>query len=172
MESANEPITVIITRQVRPGSEAAFEDAIQKFAPKSVGFPGHLGVHMLRPPQGGHEYEAVLKFHSQADWAAFQSGEEYLRFLADIRPLLAAEPAVESLCGLESWFTPVSWSVTRVPPRWKMAIVTWVGVCVTVDVVSLLMGQVAAGWPWAAGFLVANALVVAALTWAVMPAVS
>src|SRR5438132_1759297 len=53
MDQANEAVTVIITRVVRPGSEAAFEDALRAFIPKSIAFPGHLGVHMLRPTPGG-----------------------------------------------------------------------------------------------------------------------
>src|SRR5262245_17726769 len=68
MDQANEAVTVIITRVVRAGSEAAFENALRAFIPKSIAFPGHLGVHMLRPPPGGHEYGAVVKFRTHKEW--------------------------------------------------------------------------------------------------------
>src|SRR5438309_2711337 len=118
MANANEPVTVIITRIVRAGSESAFEDAVKAFIPKALAFPGHLGVHMLRPPPGEQDYGAVLKFRSQSDWGAFLQSPEYLGFLAEIEPYLERPQGVETLCGLESWFTPMGERVTRVPPRW------------------------------------------------------
>jgi antibiotic biosynthesis monooxygenase (ABM) superfamily enzyme len=107
MRSPNEPVTVILTRLVREGSEAPFEDAVKAFIPKALAFPGHLGVHMLRPAPGEQDYGAVLKFRAQQDWAAFQQSAVYLSFLAEIEPFLEAPPGVETLCGLESWFTPL-----------------------------------------------------------------
>lgn len=88
MAIANEPVSVIITRVVREGSEGAFEDAIKAFIPKSLAFPGHLGVHMLRPPAGERDYAAVIKFRSEREWDAFRRSPEYLAFLAEIEPLL------------------------------------------------------------------------------------
>jgi antibiotic biosynthesis monooxygenase (ABM) superfamily enzyme len=169
MGNANEPVTVIITRLVRQGSEAAFEDAVKTFIPKALAFPGHLGVHMLRPPPGERDYGAVLKFRSQSDWDAFRQSPEYLAFLAEIEPYLERPQGVERLCGLESWFTPIGERVTRVPPRWKMALVTWIGVCLMVYLVNTILSWLAAEWPAWLLFLVANVLVVAGLTWATMP---
>jgi len=170
--TAKAPVTVVITRTVREGSEEAFEAAVRAWIPRALAFPGHLGVHMIRPPHGGREYGAVLTFRSQADWAAFQRSPEYLHFLADVQQYLAGEPAVETLSGLESWFTPPGDSVVRVPPRWKMAVVTWLGVCLAVYAVGLAMSRLASDWPPLPAFLAANALVVAALTWVVMPVLS
>jgi antibiotic biosynthesis monooxygenase (ABM) superfamily enzyme len=98
--NVNEPVTVIITRLVRGGSEAAFEDAVRAFIPKSLAFPGHLGVHMLRPPPGEREFGAVLKFRAQQDWAAFRNSHAYLSFLARIEPYLESPQGVETLPGL------------------------------------------------------------------------
>src|SRR3954452_13441993 len=117
MEDVNEPITVIITRLVRVGSESAFEDAVKAFIPKALAFPGHLGVHMLRPAPGERSYGAVLKFRCQQDWNAFRQSTEYLTFLTAIRPFLEGPQHEDTLCGLESWFTPMGQRVARVPPR-------------------------------------------------------
>lgn len=59
--------------------------------------------------------------------------------------------------------------VTRVPPRWKMASVTWIGVCLTVYAVNALLSQFAPQCSWWVRFFLSNTLVVAGLTWAVMP---
>ena len=169
MGSEDEPVTVIITRLVREGSSAAFEDAVKAFIPKSLAFPGHMGVHMLRPPPGEREYGAVLKFRAQQDWAAFRHSPEYLSFLAAIEPYLAEPQGVETLCGLESWFTPIGARIAQVPPRWKMASVTWIGVCLTVFVVNVVLSPLTPAWPGWLFFLLSNAVIVVGLTWAVMP---
>jgi len=172
MDSAAEPVSVIISRKVRAGSEAAFEATVKDWIPKATAFPGHLGVSMLRPPPGGKEYGAILKFRSQADWEAFQHWPDYLQFLAGVEPMLESVPDVQSLSGLESWFTPLGAQVTRVPPRWKQFAVTWLGVCVMGLALAYLYAPLTAGLPWAVSFLIGNAIAVSGLTWVVMPALS
>lgn len=167
-----EPVTVIITRTLRAGREAAFEEAVRVWIRKALTYPGYLGVHMLRPAPGGQEYGAVLKFATQSDWDSFQASPGYLAFLADIQEHLASASKVETVTGLESWFTAPGAHVVRVPPRWKMAVVTWLGVNLTALVLPFVFQPVLARLPRALGFLTLNACVVAGLTWAVMPALS
>lgn len=160
------PVTVVITRVPRAGCEEAFEAAVREWVPRTREFPGHMGVLVLRPAHGGREYGAVMRFRSHRDWAAFQEWPDYLQFLAGLRPLLESDPEVRAVPGLEFWFTPAAGAKV---PRWKMAVVTWVGVCLVVLCVSQLLAPLAGVWPWLIGFLVGNALVVAGLTWIVMP---
>jgi hypothetical protein len=162
----------MITRLIREGSNAAFEDAVKAFIPTSLAFPGHMGVHMLRPPPGENVYGAVLTFRAKEDWTAFQRSPQYLTFLAAIEPLLAEPQGIDALCGLESWFTPIGARITRVPPRWKMALVTWVGVCLTVLTVNAVLSPWTPAWPVWLYFLLSNGLIVIGLTWAVMPALN
>jgi uncharacterized protein len=168
-DAANSPVTVLITRLVRPGHEAAFEAAVRAWIPVSLSFPGHLGVHVLRPPPGGREYGAVVKFASRGQWDAFAASPEYRAFLAGIRDHLDAEPAVDTVTGLESWFTPPGTPVRLAPPRWKMALTTWVGVNLTAYALTLTLKPGLETWPFFFNFITFNAAVVAGLTWAVMP---
>ena len=168
-KNQQEPVTIVITRTIREGKEQAFEDAVKAWIPQLLAHPGHLGVHMLRPVPGNREFGAVLKFRSKEDWQALQQSPEYLQFRETLRPLIETEPQVEMVSGLESWFTPLGARVTRVPPRWKMALVTWVGVCLMVYTVTQLFTPITSQWPWFLGFITINAGVVASLTWIVMP---
>ncbi|MBL8823200.1 MAG: hypothetical protein JNJ77_11475 [Planctomycetia bacterium] len=136
---------------------------------RALKFPGYLGVHMLRPMPGSREYGAVIKFNSRDDWHAFRDSAEYRGFVESLRPMLETEPKIETICGLESWFTPLGQQFTRVPPRWKMAVVTWVGVSLTVYIVSWLLSPMTNHWPTLLAYMFANAVVVAGLTWIVMP---
>lgn len=169
---SDESITIVITRRVRPGREKAFERAVHDWIPRAIAFPGHLGAFLLHPhatadSSRGREYGAVLRFRSLDLWNAFRESPEYREFLESIRPDLLEVPRTEAATGLEAWFR---WTGTTLPPpRWKMAIVTWVGVCLTVGVLGILLGPQMSEWPPLARLLTMNAAVVAVLTWGVMP---
>ncbi|MDB5384885.1 MAG: hypothetical protein JWM11_531 [Planctomycetaceae bacterium] len=164
---SGDSVTIVITRIVRHGCEEAFERTVRDWIPKSVEFSGHQGALMLKPPTGGREYGAVLRFSSQRLWREFEESPEYQAFLDRIRPYLEESPRVAAVTGMEAWFR---WSSeTLPPPIWKMAIVTWVGVCLTVGVLGVLLGPAMSDWPWFANLLAMNTAVVAVLTWVVMP---
>jgi antibiotic biosynthesis monooxygenase (ABM) superfamily enzyme len=163
---AEEPLTIVITRRVRLGHEAPFEQALADWIPQSVTCPGHQGALIVRPSGGGREYGAVLRFRTRHLWQAFQESAEYQTFLENIRPHLDDDPRVAIDMGLEAWFRGAG---TSNPPVWKMAIVTWVGVCLTVGLLGVLLGPMMSSWTWLTKLLVMNAAVVAMLTWIVMP---
>lgn len=163
---SDEFCTVVIVRVVRSGCETAFESVLNEAIPQLLKFPGHLGVLMLRPHLGGREYGAVLRFASRHNWDDFQSWSEYQSFLAKLNPFLEEVPHVNAVSGLQAWF---DCSDGRQPPIWKMAVVTWIGVCMTVGVVNWVLGPLILNWGWFSTLLFANAVVVVILTWVVMP---
>ena len=170
--ATQDPVTIVITRAIRAGREAAFEAAVREWIKTALDFPGYLGVHMIRPPSGGREYGAVLKFQSRGAWDSFLASPDYQKFLDGIREHLDGDPNVETVCGLESWFTGSGAPIALAPPRWKMALVTWVGVDITALVLTYSLSLLMKSWPWGLAFLVFNAGVVAGLTWIVMPFLS
>jgi antibiotic biosynthesis monooxygenase (ABM) superfamily enzyme len=166
----NAALTITIRRRVKPRREAAFEEALREFIPQSLRFPGHLGVQVLRPAPGGvPEWVVVIKFQSRHDYELFRSSSEYVGWSSQIFDLLEANPAVEERSGLESWFALPGVTTDVVLPRWKMAIVTWLGVNVAVIGLTYFLGPVVGAWPLIPQALFVNALVVVLLTWAIMP---
>lgn len=159
-------VSILITRRVRPEARAAYEQAVRNWIPRAVQFPGHLGVFMVRPGAGSNEFGALVRFHSLDAWREFEQWPPYLDFLAEIQPMLIAEPTAKPLHGLEAWFTP---TVNAAPPRWKMALLTWVGVNLIVIPARTVVGSFFASWPTTAIYLLTNAVVVVALTWLIMP---
>lgn len=159
-------VTVVITRRVKPGCEAAFEQVTAAWGEEAATFPGRVAVFHLRPLAGGDEYGAVLRFQSADDWQAFRDWPEYLDWQDHIRPLLVAPPALQERRGLEAWFQPAG---RRPLPRWKMALVTWLGVNLTAYALTLTLKPLTESWPFFFAFITFNAGVVGGLTWAVMP---
>jgi len=165
------PLTVCITRTVRAGCEAAFEQALHAFARDSLALPGQLGVHIMRPApgSGSREYGVVRKFASRSALEDFRASPLYQDWNRTTLDLTEGTGRVEELNGLESWFTLPGGPI-RPPPKWRMAVVTWLGVnLVTTPLLIWLMPVLTrrVSFPWD-NFLF-NAPVVALLTWAVMP---
>lgn len=168
----NTPVHVAITRTVRPGCEEAFEEAIRSFFAESLRDKATLGAQLLRPLPGTstRTYGILRSFANDDDRDAFYRSESFLRWQEAVKPLVEEDYSRRSLHGLEAFFTESG--VIDNPPRWKMAILTWLGVWPTVLVVSALTANLLAGWPsWLAnGFF--NLIMVGGLTWVVMPVIT
>jgi len=164
------PITVCITRRVKLGYEEAFERALHEFVQRSLVLPGQMGVHIMRPApgSGSREYGIVRKFSSRDALAAFRTSPEYLEWNHTALDLTEGDVRVEELTGLESWFT-LPGAALRPLPKWKMATVTLLGVFPTSLLLGETVGRWMVGWPLLPRALVFAALMVALLTWVVMP---
>jgi antibiotic biosynthesis monooxygenase (ABM) superfamily enzyme len=159
------PFHILIVRNIRPEHRAAFDEVVRGWIQVAIQHPGYLGVMMQEPVSNTTEHAVVLRFRSEHDWQLFRAWPAYHDFLDRIAPMLEAEPRIEHLHGLEGWFP----RTLREPPRWKMALITWLGVNAMVWLASTAVGAVGDAWPLWFSFLLINAIVVAGLTWAVMP---
>ncbi len=163
-------ITVSITRTVRVGREAAFEAALHDFVQASLAQAGQLGVHVLRPApgSGSREYGIVRAFAHRDALAAFHASPEYHAWQEAVAGLTEGAARVEELTGLESWFTPPG-AVLRPLSNGKLFVATLLGVYPTQMLLGLTLGAVTNTWPSALGSLFFDAVMVACLTWLVMP---
>ena len=166
----NEPIHIAITRRVKPGCEADFQKALQEFFKTSF---AHIGVHgasMLVPPPGSPspEFGILRTFANAQERDSFYASPMFKIWEDRIKPLTEGEPVHRELTGLEAWFR----SPQNPPPRWKMAIATYLGVVPVIMGLSLTIGPVVRSWNFILNNLVFNACVVALLTWVVMPLIT
>jgi antibiotic biosynthesis monooxygenase (ABM) superfamily enzyme len=58
------------------------------------------------------------------------------------------------------------------PPRYKLALVTWAGAYGVITLILWLLGPAMAGWPLVLRTLLISVLMVNALTWVVLPALT
>ena len=159
-------IHVAITRQVIPGCEQAFEESLRELFQESLGYKGVLGVHLLSPSPGSHsrEYGILRTFSNERERDAFYRSELFAKWQKYVAQLTEGPRTAREVHGLEAWFrTPES------PPKWKMAFLTWLGVWPTIWIVSRFLVPRLSGLPQLFGSAIATAVVVACLTWLVMP---
>ena len=164
--AASEMVHVAIMRVVRPGREREFEALIQNFFEEAARQPGVCGAYLIRPFAGthSHEYGILRSFATEADRDRFYSSEVYRQWNDAVAPLVEGGPERRHLHGLEAFFRGGA-----PPPRWKMAVLTWIAVSPAVYIFSNAVPAVFGELPMLASLLVVNAFVVASLTWVFMP---
>jgi antibiotic biosynthesis monooxygenase (ABM) superfamily enzyme len=157
-----------VTRQVRPGYEQAFEEALREFARESLRVPGTMGVHLIAPVPGteGCEYGIMRSFESEEASRRFYESELFRNWQECVSDMVVGEPVRRRLHGLEAFFRDRPHAP---PPRWKMAVVTWMGVFPSVLLWSSLLPNALSGLPHLAVVAIVNVFVVVTLAWGVMP---
>ncbi|HEY3307260.1 MAG TPA: antibiotic biosynthesis monooxygenase [Desulfuromonadaceae bacterium] len=168
---AAEPVAVLTLRTAKPGLEEKFETALHDFISASFETEGQLGVHVVRPAPGSpsREYGIVRRFSSSEARDCFYQSALFKQWEQKVAQLTEGAPVRQELSGLEAWFTLPGQRGMSHPPRWKMAIVTALGVWpVSIFVPWLLKPLVGDLHPWMQAFFIAVGIVIV-LTWAVMP---
>ena len=161
-------IHVAVTRQVKPGCEQAFEAALRKFAQNSLSLPGTTGVHLIEPVPGtnGCEYGILRSFESDEASRRFYESDLFRDWQEQIADIVTGEPIRRQLHGLEAFFRDAKHAS---PPRWKMAVITWLGVFPSVLLWSSLLPPSLSRLPSLVVVAIVNVFVVVTLAWGVMP---
>jgi uncharacterized protein len=164
------PVTAMASRRVKPGREREFEDWVSGILAAANDFPGYLGSEVLRPSDPeDNEYRIISRFDHESNLHAWENSKERQRWLRQSRPLLEEEEKVRVLTGLETWFTLPSKLGEPAPPRYKMAIVTWLAVFPVVAVIFSLFGQWLNLLPTLLRTLVFTLVMVTLMTYVIMP---
>ncbi|MFT3840724.1 MAG: antibiotic biosynthesis monooxygenase [Myxococcaceae bacterium] len=173
MASVDESVTVVTTRRVKPGCEAAFEEWLEGIGQVAAQFPGLLGRRITRPAEHDRpEYVIVFKFDSYPHLRAYTESPQRLQWLKKVEPLVL-EPFKETyLSGLETWFTLPAQPSLAPPPRYKMAAVTGLVVYPLSMGLSALMKPWLAGWPPPLASLCVTVAMIGLMTWVLMPRVT
>lgn len=162
-------VTRIARRRALPGREAEYEARVREMFDALRAQPGFLGADLLPPEQPGGDYQTVVRFASEAALQGWDVSAGRARSHARLREVAEGEPEYRRLSGLEAWFAPAVVPATMHPPRARMAVVTWLGIFPTVSLVLWLVAPLLAAWPFLLRTAALTALIVATMTWVVMP---
>jgi len=119
------PVTVVISRRVKPRCKKAFEKFISGITASAMTFEGHLGTNVFRPSSPtDNEYRIIFKFDRASNLRIWEESECRHQWLARAESLRLEPARIRIITGLETWFTLPSPQATSPPPRYKMATVT------------------------------------------------
>ncbi|MER8007970.1 MULTISPECIES: antibiotic biosynthesis monooxygenase [unclassified Streptomyces] len=166
-----EPVTTVLTWQVRPGREREFEEWTRGITRCARRFPGNEGVSWLRP-EDGHRFHAVLRW-SDPDrltrWLRSAERAEWHRRIDGVATEVGSERQATS--GMETWFS-LPGTTVRSPPRWKMVLTTFLGAYPFTLLIQWLVTPRTAGWPLLLRAAVFPLVLLPVLTYLIMPRLS
>lgn len=121
--STAESVTLLIRQRIRPDARERYEQWLRAITVKAARYPGHQGVHIIRPPAGSHEYSIIIRYATLADAERWTASEDRKRLLAEISDAFEGEDQFQIHPGIEFWFTPPSAEQKRASP-WKQWLIT------------------------------------------------
>lgn len=170
---ADGPVTTTVTRRVKPGHEAAYEQFLDGIIAAASRFPGHLGAEVFRPQTAAAgEYRVVYRFDTAQHLHAWLGSAEHAAWLERAEPHVIGPLRRQVLTGLEAWFTLPTQPGLPPPPRYKMPLVTWVTIFPLITLVVVATAPLLGRLPLVARLAVMTGMTVPLMTWAVMPRVT
>lgn len=168
--AANQPFTVLVRRWPRVEAIVQWRRLNSDAIDAALDFSGHLGAIVL-PSGATAERQLLIWFVSRDTFDAWRSSATANSWFERLGQLEDREPVFEEAAGLGVWFELPAHSTlpNAPPPRYKMAIATWLGVYPTITLLIWLF------WPYLLPLampvrtLVLSLVMVPLLTWVVMP---
>jgi len=164
------PITVVVSRRVRKGNQAAFEALSSEMTERASRFPGYLGTAIFRPASPDDpEYRIVFKFRDRKSLAAWEVSEERGELLEQIESLLVQPSEREVTSGIVTWFTLPGQNPVTPPPKWKMTIVSWLALYPAVTLVFIVFGDLLIQVPLLLRTMLVTVVVMLLMSYVLMP---
>lgn len=157
-DNADEVVTLLIRHRVRQGQNEPYEHWLRRIVQAAQGYPGHLGVDVIRSQKAGLPlFTSVLRFAGAARLQDWLGSQERRQLIEEVGPLLAADEDLALHPAHEFWFTPEDAAAPA--PRWKQACITFAVILPLSLLVPLLWQPLFAAQPWLGGYLASNALI-------------
>ncbi|TDT31192.1 hypothetical protein CLV29_2606 [Naumannella halotolerans] len=132
-----EPITVAIERTVDPVMERYALSWVRQGIDLATHYPGFLGSGWVQAAPGSETWYMLYRFADADTLHAWEASEER-RIWVEAGANFAQESKIERRTGIEGWFDSIDGVVLPgehvqmmqaepVPPRWKQAVVVWLG---------------------------------------------
>ena len=165
-----QPVSVIIDRNVVSGKQAEFEVLLEGITEAASRRKGYLGAKVTKPKsEGGHHYQIVFGFDSQEHLDIWIQSEDRKKWVEQIDSILQEPTHVHFVTGLETWFCLPGTTTMTPPPRYKMAVVTWIAITPLLTAFNYFLGPALSDLPLALRLACTSPMIVLIMTYGVMP---
>ena len=161
-----------VRRRAKPGCEEAYEAMVRAMFAQASSFPGYLSAQLVPPSDKSGEYQIIQRFATQADLQRWNASAERALWHERLRTVASGDPEYRLLNGLDAWFTPASIPANAHPPKWRLTVVSWIGIFPTVATLLWFVAPLLAPLPFLLRTAIFTALVAVAMSYLVMPRVS
>ena len=167
-----DPVVRIVRRRAKPGCADAYEALIRGMFAQASQFHGYLAAQLIPPSEPGGEYQLVQRFATAADLERWNASAERAVWLQRLQAVSEGDPEYRLLNGLEAWFAPTVVASSSPPKRWRMTVVSWLGIFPTVALLLTFVSPLLAPLPFLLRTALFTAMVAMAMSYVVMPRVS
>jgi uncharacterized protein len=160
--------TEVICREIKVGREKDFDEWFRHFLDLKKRAPGYLSTTVIAPggSNSGTRY-IITRFSNKDSLETWQKSEERTKMLDEVNSY--STPHYKTATGLETWFTLPKLEAIKPPPRWKMALVTFVAAFIISAVAQLFINLIFGSLPGIVNSLINTAIIVLGLTYFAMP---
>ena len=124
---ASKEVTVVVSKKIKPGCERDYDDWLRHFLMLARKALGYLGTTTIM--EGSTDSAAIRhiihRFRDKASLNAWENSEELRKLREEVDNYCT--PDLQKATGLETWFTLPESKAIVAPPKWKMAIVAFIG---------------------------------------------
>jgi len=174
--SSGGSVTTVVRAHIKPGKEPQYEEWLHGINEECSQFAGFQGATVFRPDDESHphpEYVIVVRFATYSDLRRWEGSQQFAEWRNRLEPLLRDDLSVDSVSGMETWFTLPGHSVVVPPPKYKMAVVATIGASPFVLVlIPFLIGVLQGVVPPIVVALIIVFVMSIAMTWGTMPLLS
>ena len=168
--SNDESVTIIISRRVKSGKEREFEEWSVGIAQELRKFEGYLGTNVLHPSDHmTSEYVVIIKFNKYSNLKNWEDSSIRAKWIERAGDFTEGDVEIQKLTGLEYWFTLPKTPLKTPPPRYKMAIVTFLALFPTINLVNLLLNPLLDSLHGTVRLAITVMITVGLMTYLVMP---
>jgi len=120
---SSKEVTEVICRNISAGYEKDYDDWLERFMKSERLFPGYLGTTIIAPGGNTSSVRYVInRFSDKASLDVWESSEVAISLIDEVNKY----SILQRVIGLETWFNLPNLNTTSAPPKWKMAIVSFI----------------------------------------------
>jgi antibiotic biosynthesis monooxygenase (ABM) superfamily enzyme len=125
-ERASNEVTVVVNLRIKPGCEKDYDEWLGRFLVLQRKVPGYLGTTtIMETSPDSSERHIIHRFRDKASLEAWENSEDLHKQTEEVNKY--STPYLQKATGLETWFTLPGLKAIVPPPKWKMAIVAFIG---------------------------------------------
>ncbi len=162
-------ITRVVHRRANSGCEKEYEALVRGMLEACARFPGYVFSTVIPPRNEGEEFHIIQKFASHADLDAWKNSNAAEDWHARLREVSDHDPEYRLFNSPDLWFSTTGLTANKPAARWRMAIVTWIGIFPTVCIFLGLLLPFLMDVPFILRIAIVTILIVATMYYVVMP---
>lgn len=169
-DTNKKPVTATIAQSIDPSCQDAYEALLVGIHSEVRAFGGFLRREIIKSSVGPFiDYTFILHFDNEDNLHRWERSAERAQWITRMSGLAAKTTPLQVLTGLETWFTLKPGQAIVPPPRYKMAIVTWVAIFPLISLQSYAMKFALGDMHTILHAFIATMVLVPLMTYIVMP---